>query len=156
MLYPGSVVPLAMFFPGEGVGILPEKDQVKEGQINVILSDSDPLKSFWWNPVKILVQMWPQSGIPFRGRHGENHEGRQGRPAAFGQVRSASLCHCLLLSHLVSSLFNPWVLLQHVWHSCCTSGMQEERQLSWSPPTRELATSLSGGNQHGTHANISF
>ena len=31
---------------GQGTGVLPEEDQVKEGQINVILSDSDPLKSF--------------------------------------------------------------------------------------------------------------
>ena len=29
---------------GQGAGVLPEEDQVKEGQINVILSDSDPPK----------------------------------------------------------------------------------------------------------------
>ena len=37
---------------GQGAGVLPEEDQVKEGQINVILSDSDPLKVFDGIPLK--------------------------------------------------------------------------------------------------------
>ena len=80
------------FLPGEGAGVLPEEDQVKEGQINVILSDSDPLKVFDGIPLKSWFKCdLKLSGIPFRGRHGENHEGRQGRPAAFGQVGSFSV-----------------------------------------------------------------
>ena len=55
--------------------------------------------SFWRNPVEILVQARPQSGIPFRNRHGENHEERQGRPAAFGQASS----FCCFVSSLVST-----------------------------------------------------
>ena len=83
----GKIMCYKFFLPGEGAGVLPEEDQVKEGQINVILSDSDPLKVFDGIPLKSWFKCdLKLSGIPFRGRHGENHEGRQGRPAAFGQV----------------------------------------------------------------------
>ena len=41
-----------MLVLGQGAGVLPEEDQVKEGQINVILSDSAPPKVFDGIPLK--------------------------------------------------------------------------------------------------------
>ena len=97
---------------GQGAGVLPKEDQVKEGQINVILSDSDPhkvfdgtpLKSSWW------LKRDLKNGIPFRGRHGENHEGRQGRPAAFGQV-------CLLSCFFMRCAYRPVFVEFLCWKS---------------------------------------